>query len=285
VTLNSGAKREYNGTIEGAGSAANDGQDNHERSGAVRGQGRVFYRFDLTRVSGGAWSGASSYDFATERVFFGVPNTANPASGNQEYGCEITGAGMRFFTGIPADAAAHTVVGVLDFDHNFIGLWVDPDDDDFYDGTSGANSCDAGGSYTANNWSTAVRLASGGTCEWDNLAVVTSWDDLHFTDPDTDDDGMPDAWETANGLVVGTNDSLLDADSDGLLNRDEYLRGTDPQNGDSDGDGFSDGAEIAAGTNPNNSSSYPGAIHPPGLVGGERFDYPDGPVAGKTGGL
>ena len=285
VTSNAGAKREYNGNIEGTGSAANDGQDNHERSGAVRGQGRVFYRFDLTRVSGGEWSGASSYDFATERVFFGVPSIPNPASGNLEYGCEVSGVGTRYYSGIPAVAATRTIVTVLDFDRDFIGLWVDPDADDFYNQATGANSCDAGGVYTSTSWSSAVRLASGGVCQWDNLTVATSWDDFHFTDPDSDDDGMPDEWENANGLVVGSNDSLLDADSDGLVNRDEYLRGTDPQNGDSDGDGFSDGAEVTAGTNPGNASSYPGAVHPPGLVGGEHFDYPDGPVAGKSGGL
>lgn len=285
VTANSGAKREYNGDIEGVGGPANDGQDNHERSGAVRGSGRVFYRFDMTRSGGGSWSGASSYDFGAERVFFGVPSVANPVSGNLEFGCEVSGTGTRYFSGIPADGATRTIITVLDFDRDFIGLWVDPNHDDFYTAASGANSCDAGGVYTEGNWSTAVRFASEATCEWDNVAVATAWDDFTFIDPDTDDDGMPDAWESANGLVVGTNDSLLDADDDDLSNLDEYLAGTDPQEWDTDGDTFSDGAEDAAGTNPLNATSYPGAVHPPALVGGERFDYPDGPVAGKTGGL
>lgn len=285
VTANSGAKREYNGDIEGAGNAGNDGQDNHERSGAVRGQGRVFYRFDLTRVSGGSWSGASSYDFTTERVFFGVPATANPASGNLEYGVEVTTTGTRYFSGIAAGGTTRTLVSVLDFDRDFIGLWVDPDAEDFYNDATGANSCDAGGAYTAGNWSTAVRLASGGECQWDNLAVATVFTDFHFTDPDTDDDGMPDEWELENGLVVGLDDSLLDADSDELSNLDEYLRGTDPQLADTDGDGFSDKEEVDGGTNPLNPSSYPGAVHPADLVGADPFNYADGPVDGKTGGL
>lgn len=284
LTNNSGAKREYNGDIEGVGGGGNDGQDNHERSGAVRGTGRVFYRVDLTR-GGGGWSGISSYDFGTERVFFGVPSVANPATGNLEYGCEISDNGTRYFSGIPADGTTRTIVAVLDFDRDFIGLWVNPDGNDSYTAATGANTCDAGGVYTGSNWSTAVRLASGDPCQWDNLTVATSWDDFGFTDPDTDDDGMPDAWETANGLIVGTNDALLDADNDDLSNLDEYLTGTDPQDEDSDDDSFSDGAEDAAGTNPLNPSSYPGAVHPPALVGGERFDYADGPIAGKTGGL
>jgi glucose/arabinose dehydrogenase len=285
VTANSRAKREYNGTVEGAGNATNDGQDNHERSGAVRGQGRVFFRFDMTRASGGGWSGASSYDFGTERVFFGIPSAVNPASGNLEYGCEITSSATRYFSGVPASSTPRTIVTVLDFDRNFIGLWVDPDASDFYTEATGANSCNAGGAYTSDNWSSGVRLASEGTCEWDHLTVATSWSDFEFIDPDTDDDDMPDAWETEHGLVVGTDDSQLDVDSDGLSNLDEYLRKTDPKDEDSDGDGFSDGAEATAGTSPLNPIMYPGAVHPPGLVGGDRFDYADGPIAGRIGGL
>ncbi|MCB1614746.1 MAG: CHRD domain-containing protein [Pseudomonadales bacterium] len=46
---------------------------------------------------------------------------------------------------------------------------------------------------------------------------------------DDDSDSMPDLWESLNGLSVGTNDSALDADSDGFTNLEEYQAGTDPQ--------------------------------------------------------
>ncbi len=48
--------------------------------------------------------------------------------------------------------------------------------------------------------------------------------------PDSDDDGMPDSFELANGLNPNDpNDAVLDADGDGQNNRAEYLAGTNPQ--------------------------------------------------------
>jgi hypothetical protein len=48
-------------------------------------------------------------------------------------------------------------------------------------------------------------------------------------DPDSDHDGIPDAWESAHGLTVGPNDAALDTDNDGSTNLQEYLAGTDPR--------------------------------------------------------
>jgi len=66
----------------------------------------------------------------------------------------------------------------------------------------------------------------------------------HHTE-DTDGDGMPDSWETENGLDPDDpSDRNTDADGDGLSNFEEYQLGTDPQNPDTDGDGVPDGLDL-----------------------------------------
>lgn len=68
---------------------------------------------------------------------------------------------------------------------------------------------------------------------------------------DSDGDGIPDAWEIANGLnPFDPSDASQDPDHDGLTNLQEYLLGTNPHVADTDGDGLSDGDEIKLGTNP-----------------------------------
>ncbi|MBA4389152.1 MAG: hypothetical protein C0404_14360, partial [Verrucomicrobia bacterium] len=50
-------------------------------------------------------------------------------------------------------------------------------------------------------------------------------------DPDDDNDGIPDAWESANGLNQrNASDAAQDADGDGMTNLQEYVAGTDPAN-------------------------------------------------------
>jgi len=69
---------------------------------------------------------------------------------------------------------------------------------------------------------------SGG--DWQETPAAVTWT-VQNTLPDTDGDGLPDAWETANGLNPNDNtDAAKDSDGDGAANTDEYIAGTDPRN-------------------------------------------------------
>ncbi len=69
---------------------------------------------------------------------------------------------------------------------------------------------------------------SGG--DWQTTPVVRTWTVLG----DADMDGLPDAYETANGLNPNDPaDAGLDADNDGQSNAQEYTAGTSPQDANS----------------------------------------------------
>lgn len=306
VTKNSAtARREYNGPTEGAGTAANDTDNDHERSGAVRATGQVFYRFTMNRAGGNAsWSGASSFAFGSERIFFGVPSGN---AGSDTVGIDQSGVGTSYANLQLTDGTTYTMVAVIDYTNHLLGLFVNPGQHSFWNPRDGSNNADVTRGYTTfsttttADWSTSVRLGSDTTTTWDDLTVSlnAAGVGLLTTIPDLDGDGLPGYWETQYGLSDtddgttgenppgaknGPNGALGDPDGDGITNAREFAAGTNPQSKDSDADGFTDTLEFALGTNPSNPASYPGADPQPGLIGVENFNYPDGSVSGRKAG-
>lgn len=112
-------------------------------------------------------------------------------------------------------------------------------------------------------------------------------------DPDSDNDGLEDLWET---LQFGNLDQTADGDpdEDGLTNLKEFEAGTRPTSSDTDrdgladgaelsehmtnplsidtdSDGYSDGVELAAGSDPTDSESVP-PPPPPGILAYYDFE-------------
>ena len=87
---------------------------------------------------------------------------------------------------------------------------------------------------------------------WASNSVGVAWaSDSRslITGPDTDHDGMDDAWERANFGDL-THDGTADGDADGLTDLEEFQHGTDPANWDTDGDRIPDGWEVRNGLDP-----------------------------------
>ncbi len=221
VTNNNNALRQYNGPTEGSAT----GRD--ERYGAVNQDGNrdahiVVYAFDMTRAAGNSlWGGASSYDFGAERIFFGVPSDA---AANDTIGIAQSGVGTTLGSMNLTDGQTYRMVAVLDFDNDNLGLFVNPDASDYWNRSTGSNTADVTRAYTATNWSTAIRLASGATTTWDNLVVATTFNQILnrgvvFADDFNEADGtavpnkLPDVgprWSQTSGAGLTVQNDKID---------------------------------------------------------------------------
>ncbi len=158
----------YTGTNFGASRAY--GAD--ETNSAFYGSGMLFFR--VTTLLGAtvpSVAGMSSLDFGTEQVFFGrVTNTT--------FGISEPAFGTRALTSVtPSPNSTYTLVGVLDFDHRRLSLFVNPTVADFYNTSDGSSSAAVSKEFQSwGNWSSQVRLlssADGANVGWDGLEVAS----------------------------------------------------------------------------------------------------------------
>ena len=126
--------------------------------------------------------------------------------------------------------------------------WGENDQAQFGVPLSGTAESPGGNVSTTNVLAGTYRFAfSEQTRAYSLVAVAT---------PDTDNDGVDDAWEQAHGLdSKNAQDAWSDADDDGLTAQEECGLNGDPALADTDGDGATDYSEYVAGTLLNNSNS------------------------------
>ncbi len=140
----------------------------------------------------------------------------------------------------------------------------DRDEDLDNDGSTNYEEYREGTDPTDPNSTPAIDSDSDGIVDNKDKCPNTPFDELANEDGcsvsqvDTDQDGIPDVWETQNNLDPNNpEDAYFDNDGEGLLNIEEYQYSTNPNNEDTDGDKFDDKREIDAGTDPNDPNSKP----------------------------
>jgi glucose/arabinose dehydrogenase len=170
-TQESSARRTY-GRSEANGSFSSAASSEYKQ---------LFYRFEMIRGGDATtWSGASVYDGNSERILFGVPFAANPASGQREFAIHNLVNDTWSYTGIvPVAGARYFLVGKVDFATGTASLFVNPN---FASATEPVPNATMAWTPAV---STAVRFGSGGGAPtyWDHLAVTTSWSSMRTLYP------------------------------------------------------------------------------------------------------
>jgi xylan 1,4-beta-xylosidase len=125
------------------------------------------------------------------------------------YGSYFSMRGFRIFGGEPAHALR--IVGTTDGAHGMVS--INPDQTLSYTAAPGYTGPD---SFT--------YQVTDGTVT--NFATVN----VTVAPADTDNDGMPDDWETLYGLNPAASNVVFDTDGDGVGDLGEYISGMDPTN-------------------------------------------------------
>ena len=149
-----------------------------------------------------------------------------------------------------ADAFPFDASETVDFDGDGIGNNADSDDDN--DGV--ADDIDAFPFDESESLDTDWDGIGNNADTDDDNDGITDSDDNWPTDfryaEDTNQNKLPDEWETRYSKAIDTNDSEFDWDNDGLTLLDEFLNNTSPILSDSDQDTIPDGTEIILNLNP-----------------------------------
>jgi len=146
--------------------------------GAYVNNGVLFFSVWMTRGDGTTYSGISAFGGTSERVYFGVLGEASTYATNG-IGIQAGSSSARTWGFMSIDDnVTYNLVGVLDYDNDILGLYINPDGADFWNSSGGSADVIRTG-YTATTGTDTVRVISGGNTAdawtaWDNLKVTTS---------------------------------------------------------------------------------------------------------------
>jgi autotransporter-associated beta strand protein len=161
-----------------------------------------------------------------------VSNTNAPYTTGTEYHIVMTiepakGTGgttrVRWWSAPASSPHLGSVKGSMSVANNLVN---------FVDSLDALGRSQFGTDATASATYNEVRIWNGALGDWQREALHDQ-NAENAAIPDTDGDGLPDAWEIANGLNhqsnVGADGATGDPDGDGVTNRDEFAGGTNPR--------------------------------------------------------
>ncbi len=201
--------------------------------------------------------GTSAYLAENEEVRrFNVGNPAAPAAdaavGFTSW--NITGvhgngsviAAVAGVNGVKIMDSGLTVLGSYDTDGTASGVFVNGNFAYIADGNNGLVVLNIS---TPSAPSLAVHVPTAGTASgvfvsggYTYVSEGSAGMEIFSILPDTDADGLADAWELQYFSSLAQS-ATNDPDSDGIINRGEYLAGLNPTNSDQDADGLIDGTQ------------------------------------------
>lgn len=144
-------------------------------NGAVRATGQVYYSAFMTWSAGATWGGLSPMDYGNEFVKFGVVER----DGKRYFGIELNGGWGGVDSNIEVLAGqTYHLVGLVDYQNDKLRLWIDP-------ALGDEGSPDLSRDYFDGNWTTSVRIGSGGSTAvaWDEVRVGNDWASVAVPEP------------------------------------------------------------------------------------------------------
>jgi hypothetical protein len=203
---------------------------------------RIFMRHSVPKPAGGAQENAGNEETEVRIIFFNLEGklestsgvyagflTAEPVSVGQPLAFEWINEHTVKVSWLFGEEGQGINRIYVDYGHAEGGGYIFRKPSEVQTGARGEMSISglsAGRNYICRAWAEKAGEASGVLLAEGGLKFPS----YYTNNSDSDNDGMPDAWEARHGLNPHIDDGMKDSDEDGLTNMAEYRKGTAPNN-------------------------------------------------------
>ncbi|ARN55959.1 LamG-like jellyroll fold domain-containing protein [Sedimentisphaera salicampi] len=175
-------------------------------AGAQQAGGIIYTGATITLTDYSDWGGISFMaDTGGEKVKYGLPYQE---TGVKYWGVSVEGdGGGNAFSNVEVELNVPVrIVGVWDMETENVGVWVNPDAEDYYNSASD-NTADAfmDASAREGDWITGIRIACMETAEWDDVVVATTFEETFTFEQKLTRANNPAPFNGETGVLVNTD--------------------------------------------------------------------------------